>query len=327
MKRRTITKLSLEALASELKPLAEHEQVCCVGGGTGTEQDPYTYNEYQNHLASGTWGGGYVYVDTSFEENRRITGSYHKSSVTNSYYIGQGSTSDEPVDGGELPGVEIPRRRRTPQVTGSWQGTVHENDGFYYGVSGNYSPREGLINGGMDNNIGGGSSHQSISWDVRSQVTFKGFDRNDPKGCLRRCLEMIGLPHNTGWKECIEIVQNNGEGRAGENTLNSKKGIELISTLLAQGRPVIVGIDYQPGTINNGITDHFVVIVSSRISTINGERIRIYEYYDSMTRIPSNGTSNKNFLYEKDGKLIGKFMYHRDYPQGMPYTVTEVRRY
>ena len=46
--------------------LSEMEQRSFVGGGTGTSTDPYTMEEFERMLISGTWEGGYVlYGDSS----------------------------------------------------------------------------------------------------------------------------------------------------------------------------------------------------------------------------------------------------------------------
>lgn len=55
-----LTALSLEQLAKEMPVLSEQEQQAYWGGGTGTKDDPYTYQEYSQMLDSGTWSGGYV---------------------------------------------------------------------------------------------------------------------------------------------------------------------------------------------------------------------------------------------------------------------------
>lgn len=52
-----LTALSLEQLAKEMPVLSEQEQQAYWGGGTGTKDDPYTYQEYSQMLDSGTWSG------------------------------------------------------------------------------------------------------------------------------------------------------------------------------------------------------------------------------------------------------------------------------
>lgn len=73
--KRKITRRSLENLSNELPVIEIQEQANLIGGGTGTEIDPYTMSEYDNMVASGTWGGGFVEVGSSFWSESSNTGS------------------------------------------------------------------------------------------------------------------------------------------------------------------------------------------------------------------------------------------------------------
>lgn len=64
--KKKITRQSLDALSNELPALSELEQAGVVGGGSGTEVDPYTREEYERMLASGTWLGGFVDAGYSY---------------------------------------------------------------------------------------------------------------------------------------------------------------------------------------------------------------------------------------------------------------------
>lgn len=55
-----ISKKSLDELASIMPVLSENEQFRFIGGGAGTETDPYSLSEYNTLLGNGTWTGGYV---------------------------------------------------------------------------------------------------------------------------------------------------------------------------------------------------------------------------------------------------------------------------
>jgi hypothetical protein len=59
----------LERLAKEMQVLSTEEQRMFLGGGTGTQYDPYTTNEFDTLRSAGSWFGGYVegrdYVDAS----------------------------------------------------------------------------------------------------------------------------------------------------------------------------------------------------------------------------------------------------------------------
>jgi hypothetical protein len=59
----------LERLAKEMQVLSAEEQRRFLGGGTGTQYDPYTTNEFDTLRSAGSWFGGYVegrgYVDSN----------------------------------------------------------------------------------------------------------------------------------------------------------------------------------------------------------------------------------------------------------------------
>lgn len=185
------------------------------------------------------------------------------------------------------------------------------------------------------NSWGGGGSTQRpnrIIADARDAITkFIGYNRLDESGCLRRCLDMLGYKNNRiGAIRNIQMVTKGDNGRAGEHTAEYQEGLNLINTLLAQKRPVVVGIDYSSSrtgeTINEGITDHFVVIVSKETRLIDGKETEVYRYYDPITSNTNLGTHDDNYLYLKDNKLVGVYKHHSKNPN-LPYTVTQVREY
>lgn len=55
-------------------------------GGTGTPQDPYTFEEYQNLVSSGTWLGGFVAGSTE-TYTRDESGNFVKSEVNDAIYV------------------------------------------------------------------------------------------------------------------------------------------------------------------------------------------------------------------------------------------------
>lgn len=55
-----ITLKDLQTLANELPLIGEREQRGFVGGGTGSNLDPFTRNEYLSMLNEGKWDGGFV---------------------------------------------------------------------------------------------------------------------------------------------------------------------------------------------------------------------------------------------------------------------------
>lgn len=56
---------NLDELAKVMPVICESKQREFVGGGSGTSCDPYTYEEFERMLSSGTWQGGYVLFHNS----------------------------------------------------------------------------------------------------------------------------------------------------------------------------------------------------------------------------------------------------------------------
>ncbi|MBS1590591.1 MAG: hypothetical protein JST07_00575 [Bacteroidetes bacterium] len=87
----------------------------------------------------------------------------------------------------------------------------------------------------------------------------------------------------------------------------TKNGIGYLLSALQRGIPVIVGVDDQPGSPNQGTdktTDHFIVIVGSGSDT-NG---LYFVFYDNASGNVSEGTSSINKLYynSSTGIISGK---------------------
>ena len=91
---------------------------------------------------------------------------------------------------------------------------------------------------------------------------------------------------------------------------------------LKAGNPVQVGVDhalnYKGGKLNEGTTDHFVVIIGK--SCDNGKVY--YRFYEVGTGHKSKGTSSDNRLYldTSNYSLKGKTAYTDHI-----YTVTQIR--
>ena len=68
----------MDELAKVMPALSEQVQKSFVGGGSGSQSNPYTEAEYDSMLASGTWKGGFV-------ENWGYVSSYGDVVVTGSY--------------------------------------------------------------------------------------------------------------------------------------------------------------------------------------------------------------------------------------------------
>ena len=112
-----------------------------------------------------------------------------------------------------------------------------------------------------------------------------------------------------------------------ENNIPLKiEGIDTINSALQNGKPIIVGVDYKIEKYNDGLEDHFIVIVGRTVSSdSSGNQVVKYHYFDPTTTQQNKGTSDKNMLIlTQDGKLVGTFRegegkYEHD------YTVTSVR--
>lgn len=80
-----LTRKSLEELAKIMPMINENTQRGFVGGGIGSEDDPYTEHEYDVMCASGTWKGGYVSGWGYTSEDVEITGggSYDVNAAIN----------------------------------------------------------------------------------------------------------------------------------------------------------------------------------------------------------------------------------------------------
>ncbi len=55
-----LAKKNLDELAKIMPLVSQQEQGEILGGGTGTQEDPYSYSEFQTFSSSGNWNGGYV---------------------------------------------------------------------------------------------------------------------------------------------------------------------------------------------------------------------------------------------------------------------------
>ena len=100
------------------------------------------------------------------------------------------------------------------------------------------------------------------------------------------------------------------------------QGIGYINGQLENNYPVLVGVDhdlnYRGGTLNEGTTDHYIVITGKACEEGN----IYYLFYDVGTRHENKGASdnNKLFLDTSDYSLKGTTEYN-----GKLYTVTQVR--
>ena len=118
-------------------------------------------------------------------------------------------------------------------------------------------------------------------------------------------------------------MENDNHTALNINTEVSKTGVKYIDLQLDLGNPVQVGVDhglnYKNGILNEGTTDHFIVIIGK--SCENGKVY--YRFYDVGTRHESKGASENNRLYldTSSYSLKGKTEYN-----GSTYTVSQIRK-
>lgn len=136
---------------------------------------------------------------------------------------------------------------------------------------------------------------------------FLPYKTNGITNCLELCKKVLGkhgitnygsssnifkLMHETGGK--LQYFGNNP-------TENYKKAIECIDNHLENGRPIIVGVNHTLNRgINDGATDHFVVIYGRAYD--NEIRAYYYLYYEvGKSSIASGFNDALNRLYYIEG--------------------------
>lgn len=55
-----LTRASLAELAKTKTMISFRNQQRCVGGGTGTQEAPFSYGEFMDYFQGGHWSGGWV---------------------------------------------------------------------------------------------------------------------------------------------------------------------------------------------------------------------------------------------------------------------------
>ena len=161
----------------------------------------------------------------------------------------------------------------------------------------------------------------------RSKVVTYG--KNGVTNCIDLCKEILrkyGL-NNFGTSSNVYqlMYEENGTLKLyGNNPReNYKKAIECIDNHLNNGRPIIVGVNHTIGkTINEGATDHFVVIYGKGYEDGN----YFYTYYEvGKSNIDASyDNENNRFVYIDDDKpLFYDVKSNRN--DGKRFDVTQVR--
>ena len=151
--KRKLTHKSLDELALIMPVLSEDSQRRYVGGGDGSEGNPFTIGEYDGMVSSGTWNGGYVegwgYTFGDLEVTGSISGS--QNGVSGSY---DGEWEDWDNDSGSQGG------------SGYWG-----DSGNCWGDTGNYFDDGYNTAGGYVNPISSQQIINQIIWES-IQSTF-----------------------------------------------------------------------------------------------------------------------------------------------------------
>lgn len=144
--------------------------------------------------------------------------------------------------------------------------------------------------------------------DKNKVVTFK---TNGVTNCIELCkmiLKKYGLTNFGSSSNVFKLMHEiDGELKHyGEDVKNNyKKAIECIDRHLENKRPIIVGVNHTIGKgINEGTTDHFVVIYGKGIDEITNKPF--YTYYEvGKSDINASYDNEKNrFIYDEDNSLF-----------------------
>lgn len=154
---RRITLKDLQALANELPLVGEREQRGLVGGGTGSNLDPFTQNEYQTMLDEGTWNGGFVlggegvpeselrYIPSSLPESdeHENPDNYMESGISlfenhqmMTMSLGDAGQDSEPVPSGYWTDSGYWTGSGYLDISGYWDGSGFLTDSGYLEFSG-----------------------------------------------------------------------------------------------------------------------------------------------------------------------------------------------
>lgn len=187
-----------------------------------------------------------------------------------------------------------------------------------------------FVDGGFDTNIYPNFDPSNPWPTIAPVIPVSQFVGWGYPGVRRNCLDYA--------KKQISLVgyQISGYGAAGQtfqiyttqNGVNNNmliQGLSYIKYALANGIPVIVGVDDQPGSPNpqtDNSTDHFVVIVGMGANT-NGKYL---QFYDNAAGAVSQGANNLNLLYYNPTTGIISGTSQTGYAQGLTYKLTMIRK-
>ena len=209
MIKRKLTKESLAELAARMPVLSENAQRGFIGGGKGTENDPFTEAEYDQMVADGTWNGGYVDGWGYTFSDVTITGSQGSSNNNDT----SGNVSGSTYNPNEWGGID----------SGFWNaggdsGAVGDSGHWWeYGPSGD-------ISGQIAPGAGGGGGSQTGVTPTHSYLI-------DPNKILKTTTEFL----TTRIVTLEDMLQNGTLPKTGKDYLNAlKKSQNTIETMKNQ---------------------------------------------------------------------------------------------
>lgn len=162
--------------------------------------------------------------------------------------------------------------------------------------------------------------------DESKVVTYGSNGETNCFDLCKRILKNYGINNVGSSTNKYQLMcEENGELKYyGDNPSdNYKKAIECIDNHLNNGRPIIVGVNHTMGkTINEGATDHFVVIYGK--GSDNGNQFYTYYEVGKSSISASYDNENNRFVYiDGDEPLFYDFKSNRG--DGKRFDVTQVR--
>lgn len=324
-KKAKLTKMSLDELAQKMPIIHKEQQKTYIGGGRGTQNNPYSFDEYARMSQSGSWNGGFV-INENFHFQRDNTGNWIASSDSSVYYI----PKERPI---WIDPVTVEGNRQFPSgsligsgaLMYSWENgyNIEDGSGYFHAELNQYADSES--NYGYLHVASGGTPHNDSLPSVIGKYEFVKFNNNHT-ACLKLSQQILGIPTNAPILKKLHMATVNPDLTLGRG-INIEKGEKLIFDELKAGRGIIAGVHYNDSNhINEGITDHFIVIMAMEKRVIDGTERTVYRYYDTRTSLESHGTSRENYLYRKGDKLVGVYRYGLKGTH-LHYTVTQLRTY
>ena len=178
-----------------------------------------------------------------------------------------------------------------------------------------------------------GKTESNTEIDLRNKVQWQsqfdsrfGSSAAQQSACFKACkviLTNAGLSDSSAPNDSSKYQtasENSNHTQLVIDVEKSKSGIAYLNEELEKGYPVLVGVNHTLGKgINEGTTDHFVVIVGRGCE---GGKIH-YLFYEVGTGYAAKGKSDNNKLYlQDDYSLRGT----PEYNTSRNYTVTQIRK-